>query len=385
MAASSTAPNLDKAYNECAWPRLSLEEAMHILSHWASPTMGASSPARAKQVIWHSKHPFSSAGIIQLTDGGKLFLKRHSNTLRTTETLSEEHRFAAYLNSKGFPACAPLTMRDGGTALAWGEYVYEVFPLFTEHDSYRETNSWQPYHNTQHAYSSGQLLGRLHRASEGYHAPPRNNPPLISSIQPLLTPTLSSTLPQWAAQQEGLASLLPSNGVKEALTILEPFHQKLVPLLPHIQPLWGHGDWHGSNLLWHASSHTPNELIASRVFDFGMCDQSCAPFDLAVAIERSFINWLSPTGNITVYHDQLAAFLQGYENQRPRSPEEVALTSALLPLCHVTFALSEIAYYGHILQYQGGADISYHHYLIGHATWFQHTQGQILLEILTRA
>ena len=61
---------------------------------------------------------------------------------------------------------------------------------------------------------------------------------------------------------------------------------------------------------------------------------------------------------------------------------EKALTAHWLPLCHVTFALSETAYYGHILNNREGAEISWRDYLIGHGRWFHTSAGQALLHRL---
>lgn len=364
---------LESGYNSCVWPALTRADVATLLPHWGMHP--ANDP-----ILWHSQRPFSASAIIALQDGQHIFLKRHGRALRSARTVTEEHRFAQHLAAQGLAVCAPLPMEDGTTAKAEGHYVYEAFPLFTEHDAYRGLESWRPYKSTPQADSSGRLLAQLHHASAGYDAPPRHNPPLTSIRHPLLGPSLDDTLLPWAAQQKGLTSLYSLEDVRsDVLPLLEPFHQALRPLLPHDRPLWGHGDWHGANLLW---QNEGQDLTAVRIFDFGMCDQTSAAFDLAVAIERSFISWLAPDGSPTVHEEQLRAFLHAYDAQRPRSLIERHLTARWLPLCHVTFALSETAYYGHTLHNQAAAEISWRDYLIGHAEWFHSPTGRTLLSML---
>ena len=365
---------LESGYNGCVWPPLTDSDIAALLPHWGVQ------PAHDDPILWHSRRPFSASAIVALKDGGRLFLKRHGRALRSAETLTEEHRFACHLARQGLPVSAPLPMQNGLTALATPDYAYEAFPLHAEEDAYRGLDSWRPYHDTAQAASSGTLLARLHQASEGHQAPPRHNPPLISARHPLLHDHLEDSLIPWAAEQDGLPAFCPPDALKrDVLPLLAPFHEALLPLLPDDRPLWGHGDWHGANLLWHREGQ---DLMAARAFDFGMCDLTSAAFDLAVAIERSFISWLDPDGSPAVHEEQLRAFLHAYDARRPRSPAEKQLTACWLPLCHVTFALSEIAYYGHILGNREAADISRRDYLIGHARWFQTDRGQALLTML---
>lgn len=364
---------LESGYNGCVWPPLTEDDIATLLPHWGAH------PAH-NPILWHSHRPFSASAIVALADGGQLFLKRHGRALRSAETLTEEHLFAHHLARQGLPVSAPIPMQNGLTALATPDYTYEAFPLHAERDAYRGLDSWRPYQETAQAASSGTLLARLHQASEGHQAPPRQNPPLISARHPLLHDRLKDSLIPWAAQQDGLAAFCPPDALqRDVLPLLAPFHEALLPLLPDDQPLWGHGDWHGANLLWNEDGQN---LTAARAFDFGMCDLTSAAFDLAVAIERSFISWLDPHGTPTVHEEQLRAFLHAYDAQRPRSTVEKHLTACWLPLCHVTFALSETAYYGHILGNKEAAEISRRDYLIGHARWFHTSRGKAPLAML---
>ncbi|MCA3871576.1 MAG: aminoglycoside phosphotransferase family protein, partial [Burkholderia sp.] len=57
---------------------------------------------------------------------------------------------------------------------------------------------------------------------------------------------------------------------------------------------------------------------------------------------------------------------------------------ALLPIVHTEFALSEVAYFGCIIDAPAIVDIAYDGYLIGHARWFGERDGQQLLDWLVQ-
>lgn len=365
----SIALGIDESHALSDWPPLCESDIRHVLAEFGLTA------ARSRPIRWQSARPFSSAGIIALEDGRSVFVKRHDYRLRPADTLVDEHRFIEHLVAQGLPLCAPLRDRQQLSALIEGHGVFEVFPLLKGEDLYHTTRSWEPYHTPHHAASAGAMLARLHQASSHYHAPPRTPCLLTSCMEPLLDNNLATGLRQWVLTQPGLAACLPENWLDELLPLVTPFHQRFLALRDYITPLWGHGDWHGSNLTWH------NDTVCS-IFDFGMSNLSCAEFDIAVAIERSFIRWITPDAPHPIAYEQIERFLDAYTQQRHRTPARNALVASLLPLCHITFALSELAYYGYLLGDQKSADIAYHGYLLGHARWFHSPAGQGLLYAL---
>lgn len=52
----------------------------------------------------------------------------------------------------------------------------------------------------------------------------------------------------------------------------------------------------------------------------------------------------------------------------------------MLPLVHVGFALSEVAYFTGITGSPAYADVAYETFLIGHARWWQGPGGRALLD-----
>jgi hypothetical protein len=49
---------------------------------------------------WHSPRPFSAAARVE-AEGGTFILKRHHQTLRSVDGLTQEHRFMAHLRKGG--------------------------------------------------------------------------------------------------------------------------------------------------------------------------------------------------------------------------------------------------------------------------------------------
>lgn len=354
------------------WPPLTEAEVAAVLAQYASlPPVTA--------ILWHSMRPFSAAGIVLLKgDGPKtVVVKRHHAQLRSVAALEVEHAFMQHLRERGIPVSTVLSTAEGATAVTQDIWTYEVFLPAQGEDLYRDTMSWLPYQSTDHARIAGAELARLHKAAKGFDAPARGETcPLVSGMVAVGQAELLPALRAWITRQPGLAQQLAGRPWEQDVqTVLEPFHAKLRPLLADVTPCWGHGDWHGSNLLW----VTGQEAGVASVLDFGMADRTCAVFDLAVALERSGVKWLDlPSPGVVVY-PQMQALLQGYQSVRPLSEAERALLVAFMPLVHVEFAFSEVAYFGALLKDAASAEVAYTEYLLDHARWFASREGRALL------
>jgi Ser/Thr protein kinase RdoA (MazF antagonist) len=240
--------------------------------------------------------------------------------------------------------------------------------------------SWTPFADTSHAFAAGHMLARLHVAARDYAAPARPVRPLLSSFRALNETDLIGALDRWISAQPLLVSALEGRDWRSDVTrVILPWHARLTPFLPGLRPLWTHGDWHASNLLW--TSDTPGAQV-STILDFGLSDRTCAVYDLAVAIERNAIEWLSTQDARHVHLDHIDALLNGYESLTPLSDEECAALVAILPIVHTEFALSEVAYFHATLGSQENADVAYDGYLLGHARWFCEPAGKALLDHL---
>jgi Ser/Thr protein kinase RdoA (MazF antagonist) len=185
-----------------------------------------------------------------------------------------------------------------------------------------------------------------------------------------------------AARRPGLAGYLGARPWRDDLTSHHlPAIGRLASLLPRLGRLWGHGDWHPSNLTWTAPG--PGAGVAA-VIDLGLANRTFAAHDLAVAIERSAVSWLDLAGSGQARPDlpAVAALLDGYQSVRRLSQAELAALPLLLPVVHVEYALSEVEYFASVVRSPENADLAYHGYLVGHARWFGTPQAEPLLSQL---
>ena len=364
LAGGDTAPD---------WPAISASEVERVLRRYLQ--LGP-----AANVQWHSPRPLSAAVLVE-TQAGDVFIKRHHHRVRSTATLSEEHRFIAHLRQHGMPIPAVLEDADGRTAVAIGEWVYEVHQRAAGLDIYRDTISWQPLLNLEHAHRAGRMLATLHQAAEGYAAPQRDTHILIARSELITAPAPVAMLQAQLPQRPGLADYLRHRDWPTELgEALAPWHAALQPTLARQPRLWTHGDWHVSNLCW---SSAGDEADISAVLDFGLAAANCALFDLATAIERNAIAWLAlDLGAAAIHPDIACALIDGYHEVRPLSRDDLQLLADLLPLVHVDFALSEVEYFHAITHSTANADVAYDTFLRGHAGWFLSAPGQALLQAI---
>jgi len=364
LAGDETAPD---------WPAITPPELESLLRRY--PQLG--SPLR---IAWHSPRPLSAACLVE-TRQGEFFVKRHHRRVRSAATLGEEHRFMAHLRDRGMPIPLVLQDVDGASAVALGDWVYEVHQRAAGIDLYRETVSWQPLASREHARSAGCMLAALHDASAGYDAAQRDTHILVARSELIAAADPVASLRAQLPQRPGLADYLRKRDWQDDLAaLLAPWHDKVQPRLARQPRLWTHGDWHVSNLCW--SDPGDGASIAS-VLDFGLAAANCALFDLATAIERNAIAWLAlDTGNAAIHPEIVLALIEGYRRIRPLEGDDVRLLADLLPLVHVEFALSEVEYFHAITRSSESTDVAYDTFLRGHAGWFLTPSGQTMLRAI---
>ena len=295
---------------------------------------------------------------------------------------SEEHGLIEHLRSRGASVPAVLADEDGETAIAVGEWTYEVHAVARGMDVYEQAQSWTPFLNAGHAHAAGRALAKLHAAARDYAAPPRRSRMLVTSFSIFSADDPVAALERYAEARPALAAYLAERDWRAQIEdALLPFHERLRPWLGYLCPLWTHNDLHASNLLW--SSTGPDAEVVS-VIDFGLSDRTSAAHDIATAIERNGVEWLEMgSGAKDIVHlDQIDALLAGYDHQRPLSQEEAQTVVRLLPLVHGEFALAETDYFLAILHSDKSASLAYDGYLLGHAKWFTSDAGKRLLEHL---
>ncbi|MBV6882856.1 phosphotransferase enzyme family protein [Xanthomonas euvesicatoria] len=356
------------------WPVLTTDEIHRVLQRFAAV-------GHLTAVRWHSARPFSAAACVD-TASGPVIVKRHHCSVRSVAALREEHSFMAHLRWAGAPVVEVLHDARGRTALAHADWVYEVQRVGAGHDLYRDALSWTPFSDVAHARAAGAALAQLHCAAQGFDAPARSTSVLVANLRLFAQADPLQALHDALPTRPHLAAALQDRPWPDDLaTHLLPWHAQAWPLLSApgaLPPLWTHGDWHASNLLWET---TDGPTRVSAIFDFGLSDCSSALFDLATAIERNLIPWLRlDTGaRAQAELDQLDALLEGYAQHRPLDANHLRRLAALLPIVHADFALSEMEYFAGITRSPANVDIAYHRYLLGHADWFASAEGQHLL------
>ncbi|KAA0070813.1 phosphotransferase [Rhodanobacter sp. T12-5] len=355
------------------WPPLTAGEVDTLLRNY--PALGA--PVR---IEWHSPRPLSAACLVETTTD-IVFVKRHHRSVRSTATLGEEHRFIAHLRGNGMPIPAVLNDSRGQTAVALGDWTYEVHERAAGIDLYREAISWSPLPNVDHAHSTGRLLAMLHDASEGYDADQRDTHILVARSELICSPDPIAALRSQLHARPGLADYLQDRDwTSELAEALASWHAAAQPRLARQPRLWTHGDWHVSNLCW--SDDGANARITA-VLDFGLAAANFALFDLATAIERNAIAWLALDSGTDAAHPDIArALIEGYRRQRPLDAADIHLLADLLPLVHVDFALSEVEYFNAITHSRTSANVAYDTFLRGHAAWFGTPPGRALLQAI---
>lgn len=360
---------LDNDHVQADWPALGEEELAWLGTRHAAL-------AGHRQVLWHSPRPFSAAALVQGPQGC-VFVKRHHVNVRSASVLEEEHRFIAHLAAAGLPVVQVLPGLDGHTALTRDQWTYEVHAEGVGADLYRDMPSWTPLTDLGRARTAGAMLAQLHQAAVDYTAAQRDTHVLVARDDLIRAPDLLALLRSQLRARPGLAAYLADVPWEADLTrAVLPRHAALGHRYAAEAACWGHNDWHVSNLLWQGDGAAAS---ISTVFDFGLAARTSALFDLATAIERNAVDWLASGGPVG-YPDTALALLEGYRRQRPLSAAQVALLADLLPVVHVDFALSEVAYFDAITGSRANADVAYHTFLIGHADWFSSTAGRSLLD-----
>jgi Ser/Thr protein kinase RdoA (MazF antagonist) len=323
----------------------------------------------------------SAAGLVS-HGNGTAFVKRHHMRVRTPAQLTAEHAFAAHLRDHGLPVPAVWCTAADRTAVASGDFVYEVHDVAPGVDLYRDAMSWTPYLSPGHARAAGAALARLHQAAAGFGRPARPPAVLTSSCGVITAADPLAEVDAMGRRRPGLGRYLAGRGWRGDLTHdLLPAMRRAAPLLATLARQWGHGDWHPSNLSWDGTG--PDAEVAA-VFDFGLANRTFAVHDLAVALERSTIAWLdlAESGRAGVDLAAVDALLDGYQSIRPLGPAEAAALPEVLPVVHLEYALSEVEYFADVVASPGLADLAYDTYLIGHAQWFAGPDGSAMLDHL---
>jgi Ser/Thr protein kinase RdoA (MazF antagonist) len=372
---------MSQALCEADWPALTDDEVRAVLGRFEH--YAGSGASRDAVVSWHSPRPMSAAALVRLANG-TVFVKRHHAAVRTPERLRVEHTFANYLRARGQPLPEVLRNANGDTVVQDGDFVYEVHERATGVDLYLDVPSWHPFTSLDHARAAGRALARFHRAARDFPLPASEPSVLMSSTAIVASSEPLAELGRLVAVRPGLARAVSHRSLLEDFARYHlPTIEKAAPLLGALAPRWGHGDWHASNLAWSSSGR---KAVVAGVLDLGLANRTFAVHDLAVALERSTVDWfdLAGTGGAVTDLEAVDALLEGYEEVDPLDERELAALVAVLPVVHLEYALSEVEYFAEVVRSPANADLAYDGYFIGHARWFEEAAGSVLLDHLQR-
>jgi Ser/Thr protein kinase RdoA (MazF antagonist) len=343
------------------WPPITLSQVKPVLSAFGLPAVA---------VTWHSARPLSAAALVAAGDR-TVFVKRHSTEVRSVAGLVEEHAFATHLRRRGIPVPEPLRTSRGGTVVRRDGWTWEVHERGTGNDLYRETLSWQPFYSATHAHSAGVMLARLATAGEDFTAPARVPQPLVTSAAAICNPDLLEGLAHYVAERPMVRAALEGRDWQgDVVRDLLPLHLRFAPYAEELPHGWTHGDGHASNFLWGPAGEV------SAVLDLGLSDRTTPILDLATAIERNAVSWLSPEPAARL--DVVDALLRGWCSVRELSEVEAVALPELLAVVHVEFALSELGYFHGVTHSAANAQVAYEDYLLGHARWHAGPEGKAL-------
>ena len=345
------------------------------------------------QILWCSPRPFSSAAVIEVTQDAvstdkigsrSYFIKRSHRSFRNAQDILQEHAFLRHLASKNIPVATLIASNCGLTALEMGDWTYEVYEKAAGFDLYVDQQSWTPFSYTEHAAKVGSLLAKLHVAMQDFpelHG--RSARYLVSNQQLLESENIVTAIQQRIDNSPELSRYFADKNL-DAVFLERIFqtHHKIKHVLQQTTKIWTHNDLHASNLFWSAQSADAN---ITAVIDFGLSDRNSALYDLAVTIERNFIDWLAleHTSQINVDEAGLSAFLQAYCAEiHPQ--QDFSILPELLKIVHLDFAFSELEYFVGITQNLKHADAAYYDWIVGHVNWFFTEQGQQFTQTFTR-
>ena len=345
------------------------------------------------QILWCSPRPFSSAAVIEVTQDAastdkigsrSYFIKRSHRSFRNAQDILQEHAFLRHLASKNIPVATLIASNCGLTALEMGDWTYEVYEKAAGFDLYVDQQSWTPFFYTEHAAKVGSLLAKLHTAMQDFpelHG--RSARYLVSNQQLLESENIVTAIQQRIQNSPELSRYFADKNL-DAVFLERIFqtHRKIKHVLQQATKIWTHNDLHASNLFWSTQGADAN---ITAVIDFGLSDRNSALYDLAITIERNFIDWLAleHTSQINVDEAGLSAFLQAYCAEiHPQ--QDFSILPELLKIVHLDFAFSELEYFVGITQNLKHADAAYYDWIVGHVNWFFTEQGQQFTQTFTR-
>ena len=384
---------MGKELVEPDWAPLTGDEVGAVLARYglpaghdlaASGTGPGAGPRTGAVVAWSSPRPMSAAGLVG-HGTGTVFVKRHHVRVRSAAQLAAEHAFATHLRASGLPVPAVWRTPAGRTVVerrrlrvrgARGGAGHRPVPGRDVVDPVPEHRPC-PRRGCR-ARPAAPGGGRVPRAA-------RSPAVLTSSCDVITAADPLAAVDAIARRRPGLARYLAGRDWRGDLARDHlPVIRRAAPLLGALEPQWGHGDWHPSNLTWDSA---------------GPDARGCGGVRLRAG--QPHLRRARPGNRAGTQHHRLAR--SGRDGRRPGwtpaawtrcstatqavrplSPAEARALPEVLPVVHLEYALSEVEYFADVVASPGLADLAYDAYLIGHTRWFADPDGAAMLDRLRR-
>ncbi|MDT3766955.1 phosphotransferase [Gleimia hominis] len=354
------------------WPAMTSREIQAVTS------------ASKVQVVQNSNRPMA-AGSLADVDGQRVFLKRYDPTLVPTKTLKAVHKAVNQAIGNGLRAPRFLPFPSGETIALEGPWMYEMCQAARGEDRYRDQPSWSPPFTRADAREAGRTVARVRLAMETVSTPePREIPqgPYQNRFTLMLAQDLPQAVDRFLDDRPEVAQYLAQTDrdLLADLAPLEPLRQQACAVAGE-SLRWTHGDLHVSNTFW--DGHRVSDVI-----DFGLAYLNPPVFDLALALERHAIDWISITEGQPQsdrrFRPQVAKdILTGYSELVAFSSSEKRALGPMVALSHVEFSLDMIRYAAHAPAATAGlADWAYDFSLLGHSRWFLTGEGHQFLSMI---
>ncbi len=374
------------------WPALSEDDVAKAWQLFDTGIESAINPRIKK----HALRMMTSGAIIECQDQ-LFFMKRSHSSVITKEQLVAKHKFANligdrlrnhYMNKGGAPDVVQYyKAKSGGTVVSIGEWLYELQNHVKGDVKYGDNYCWDPAETSAEIYGLGVALAKMHLATEDVlDKLPKDYQSCLYDWHYGFIPQFSLYLNDEQRQNDCIAQFLQShpklkNWLKEQnhdlqVDLVEYLYHPIDAVFKEIPERWIHADLHISNVSYEGNS-------VKGVFDFGLSCPSSFIADLATALDRNTIRWLSVMeGNHDAYSaDDIKSLMAGYQSVRKLTPAEKTVLPQMMSNIHIEPALHFIEYHLNTKKPEN-AEWSYDIFFKRHSKWYITDSGKKYLAVL---
>lgn len=374
------------------WPPLSEED---VSKAWSLFETGVDSKLKPS-IKKHALRMMTSGAIIEC--GNEYFFMKRSHSAATTkEQLAAKHEFANLIGDrlrnyyKGEADILDLVKyyqaKSGGTVVEIDEWFYELQNHVKGEVRYGDNYCWDPAESSEEIYYLGVALAKMHLATEDVADKlPADHGRCLYEWHYDFIPKFSQCLDSVEKQKQCIDEFLkPHPKLKKWLAehnhdlrkdLLAYLFHPVDATFENIPERWIHADLHISNLSYEGKR-------VKGIFDFGLSCPGYYVADLATALDRNTIRWLSVMeGQEDAYsEDDIKALMSGYQSVRQLTDTEKTVLPQMMSNIHIEPALHFIEYHLNTGKPEN-AEWSYDFFFKQHSKWYTTNSGKKYLEVL---